>query len=228
MGIRETDSYNTAGEGGSNRSSAGEGRPFISSRWLGQLRNTIEEQNEEGRSSWNRLTGPICKSFTDFFTEHLPYFVRGLAAGSHKNLILLLVFLLCAFTVVHYLLQPPGSSLENLVPAPALCSGQDDLYDTATKLCKVGNKYALWYLRNKDWVQCAPNVPGYKLLDGTGPSSSGQYWYPFTQSTIVREFYDTCIPECATDEDTFHVTRDLCMLTDEVLPSSSHVPAQSS
>lgn len=30
-------------------------------------------------------------------------------------------------------------------------------------------------------------------------------------------FYDTCIPECATDEDSYHTERDMCMVTDGVL-----------
>ncbi len=33
----------------------------------------------------------------------------------------------------------------------------------------------------------------------------------------VRAFYDTCIPECATDEDTYHTGKDLCAVTDGVL-----------
>eukprot|EP00961_Rhodomonas_salina_P073624 989391-Rhodomonas_salina.3 len=72
---------------------------------------------------------------------------------------------------------------QTLVPAPSLCASQvgahrqptvpsqffsrakeckpdcsffrvqDDMYDTASRLCQVGNKYAYWYLRNKNWVQ---------------------------------------------------------------------------
>jgi len=89
------------------------------------------------------------------------------------------------------------------------------MYDTASRLCQVGNKYAYWYLRKKTWVQCAPNVPGYKYLLRT--ETQGVYRYPFDKSKIVREFYDTCIPECATDEDTYHSAKDLCMVTDGVL-----------
>jgi hypothetical protein len=140
-----------------------------------------------------------------------------LAAGSQRNLIVLLVFLLCAFTVVHYLLQPPSDNLQNLVPAPSLCSSQDDMYDTDSRLCRVGNKYAIWYLRHKDWIQCAPNVPGYSVLQQSGPDWNGHYWYGITHSKDVREFYDTCIPECATDEDTFHIDKDMCLVTDDVL-----------
>jgi hypothetical protein len=36
---------------------------------------------------------------------------------------------------VHYVIMPaPGM---NLVPAPALCASQDDMYDTATHQCQV-------------------------------------------------------------------------------------------
>jgi hypothetical protein len=64
----------------------------------------------------------------------------------------------------------------NMVPAPALCASQDDMYDTATRLCRVGNKYAYWYMLHKDWVQCAPNLPGYAVLEKS-VDANGNYWY---------------------------------------------------
>ena len=223
MGLRETDSYNTSSGGvqGENESSepASSSTSFFSNRWIGHVRNSMEQLGEDGTSSWNRFAEPLLRSTSDCCTEQLPdgSFVRGLLAGSQRNLILMLLFLLCAFTIVHYLLQPPSGSLDNLVPAPSLCSSQDDMYDTDSRLCKVGNKYALWYLKHKDWIQCAPNIPGYNLLLQGGPDWNGNYWYSIRQSKSIREFYDTCIPECATDEDTFHVDKDMCMVTDDVL-----------
>ena len=218
MGITEGGSYNTVGGGASDPSeSASSSSTFFSNRWLGQLRNSIEQHSEDSVSHWERVAGPISRSTSECCTEQLPSFVRGLLAGSQRNLIVLLVFLLCSFTVVHYLLQPPSGSLGSLVPAPSLCSSQDDMYDTESRLCKVGQKYALWYLRHKDWVQCAPNVPGYQLLAHAGSDWNGNYWYSLRNSQAVREFYDTCIPECATDEDTFHADKDMCMVTDDVL-----------
>mmetsp|Transcript_13507 Transcript_13507/g.28796 ORF Transcript_13507/g.28796 Transcript_13507/m.28796 type:complete len:395 (-) Transcript_13507:92-1276(-) len=216
MGIRETGSYNTVGQAESSESAESSGS-FLPNRWLGQLRNSIEQHGEEGQSRWDRIAGPLSRSTSDCCTEQLPSFVRGLAAGSQRNLIVLLVFLLCAFTIVHYLLQPPSDTMQNLVPAPSVCSSQDDMYDTDSRLCRVGNKYAIWYLRHKDWIQCAPNVPGYRVLQQTGPDWNGHYWYGITHSKAVREFYDTCIPECATDEDTFHIDKDMCLVTDDVL-----------
>ena len=41
--------------------------------------------------------------------------------------------------------------------------------------------------------------------------------YPFHKAQEVRALYDTCIPECATDEDTYHAAKDLCAVTDSVL-----------
>ena len=123
------------------------------------------------------------------------------------------------FILVHYMLLPfEGWDHSNLVPAPALCASQDDEYDTSSRLCRVGNKYAFWYLRQRTWVQCAPNIPGFKLLQNNA-DWQGNYWYSIRHSKEIRAFYDTCIPECATDEDAYYSTRDMCKVTDGVLIS---------
>ncbi|EKX36524.1 hypothetical protein GUITHDRAFT_155218 [Guillardia theta CCMP2712] len=46
---------------------------------------------------------------------------------------------------------------------------------------------------------------------------NGNFWYSYKQSAQIKQFYDTCIPECATDEDVYDSKRDLCRVTDGVL-----------
>lgn len=185
--------------------------------------------------------------------EEVPGFTRSLAAGSVRHWSTLGLFAVCAFVIVHWIVLKDTAMLNaNMVPAPALCASQDDMYDTATRLCRLGNKYAFWYLKHKDWVQCAPNLPGFSMLR-SGVDDSGNFWYKFQNSREIRNFYDTCIPECATDEvlsmhacwcasacvrvhqarmlmritipntrvmqDTFHSSKDLCLVTDQVLLS---------
>jgi len=211
MGVKESDNYHTGGEGG-----GADNHDLRSRRSWGQwFQNGVEDFRSNYISS--STTDRLSRRSKEFVEEHVPSFSRALAAGSRTHVLLALVVVLSIFTVVHYILQPPNTGLDvNLVPAPSLCASQDDMYDTATRLCQVGNKYAYWYLRNKDWVQCAPNVPGYKMLLASGDMQSN-YWYPFSKAKTVKEFYDTCIPQCATDEDTYHSTKDLCMVTDGVL-----------
>lgn len=60
------------------------------------------------------------------------------------------------------------------------------MYDTASRLCQVGNKYAFWYMKHKSWVQCAPNLPGYRMLTNTGPDWQGNWWYTPAQAKEVR------------------------------------------
>ena len=132
--------------------------------------------------------------------EEVPGFTRSLAAGSVRHWSTLGLFAVCAFVIVHWIVLKDTAMLNaNMVPAPALCASQDDMYDTATRLCRLGNKYAFWYLKHKDWVQCAPNLPGFSMLR-SGVDDSGNFWYKFQNSREIRNFYDTCIPECATDE----------------------------
>lgn len=68
-----------------------------------------------------------------------------------------------------------------LQPSPS----QDDMYDTASRLCQVGNKYAFWFMKHKSWVQCAPNIPGYRMLVNTGADFNGNYWYTVKQAKEV-------------------------------------------
>ena len=71
-------------------------------------------------------------------------------------------------------------------PKPYQCvSAQDDMYDTASRLCQVGNKYAFWFMKHKSWVQCAPNIPGYRMLVSTGADFNGNYWYTVKQAKEV-------------------------------------------
>jgi hypothetical protein len=175
------------------------------------------------------VQGNTCKHWTRHtHTTHtqIPGFARALAAGSIKHLIVLSLLVLCAFSILHWVVLKDTAGLNsNMVPAPALCASQDDMYDTASRLCQVGNKYAFWYLRHKDWVQCAPNLPGFALLQQS-QDLNGNFWYNFKHSKKIRAFYDTCIPECATDEDTFHSSKDMCLVTDQVLLSFMAGPCE--
>jgi len=209
--VKETDNYHTGGGG-----DEGVHDHDLRSRrsWFSSLRNGIEDLQTNYLN--NSTTERLSRRGKEFVDEHVPSFSRALAAGSTPHIALAMLVALTLFSIVHWVLQPPSTGMsQTLVPAPSLCASQDDMYDTASRLCQVGNKYAYWYLRNKNWVQCAPNIPGYKYLLNT--ENQGSFTYPFAKAKIVREFYDTCIPECATDEDTYHASKDLCMVSDGVL-----------
>jgi len=170
-------------------------------------------------AGWLGCLGRVSRAMKDFIWNDIPGFARGLVTGSMKHMIILGLLVICGFSIVHWvLLKDVAINNANMVPAPALCASQDDMYDTATRMCQVANKYAFWYLQHKDWVLCAPNLPGYRILSQSA-DINGNYWYDFKNSPQIRAFYDTCIPECATDEDTFHSAKDLCLVTDKVLLS---------
>jgi len=221
MGIAE--GYSTVGDS----QSSGPGLRLRG--WTDSLRNAVNDYlgtwNEvSNRGSASGAAGTargavrsVGRFWGECRDEHIPTFAKGLAAGGVRQTIVLMLSVMCVFTVVHWSLSSAGALRASLVPAPSLCASQNDMYDTASRLCQVGHKYAFWYLKHKSWVQCAPNVPGYRMLAGAGPDGGGNYWYAPKLAGEVRAFYDTCIPECATDDDTFHVNRDLCMATDDVL-----------
>jgi hypothetical protein len=215
MGLKETDNYSTGRDGGDRSKLPRLGRSIGSTlhNWVEDMRGGDGEE-----SSWFNCMRRLGRSGKEMVDE-VPGFARAVAAGSMKHLIILMLLVLCAFSIVHWVVLKDAANLNaNMVPAPALCASQDDMYDTATRRCQVGNKYAFWYLQHKDWVQCAPNLPGFSLLQQS-VDTNGNYWYRFENSKTVRNFYDTCIPECATDEDTFHSSKDMCLATDQVLLS---------
>ena len=86
------------------------------------------------------------------------------------------------FTVLFWVIYRYGTRMHDSVGNEILLSPQDDMYDTVSRLCQVGNKYAFWYMRHKSWVQCASNVPGYRLLSQSGPDWKGNYWYNLKQA----------------------------------------------
>lgn len=70
------------------------------------------------RSFLTRLSG----GWNQCSDEHIPAFTRDLASGGTKQLVILLLCLLCVFTIVHWMLLP--ASVNSLVPAPSLCASQ--------------------------------------------------------------------------------------------------------
>mmetsp|Transcript_5983 Transcript_5983/g.14577 ORF Transcript_5983/g.14577 Transcript_5983/m.14577 type:complete len:386 (+) Transcript_5983:86-1243(+) len=204
---RKEDGYNSVDTSGD--------RPASRARsWSSWLRNGVEDFRTEHLEGVLSSASRRARQGKEFVEESVPGFSRSLAAGSRPHILLFVLVLLSLFLLLHFFIIPPPGM--NLVPAPALCASQDDMYDTATHLCQVGNKYAFWYLARRDWVQCASSLPAKQMLQDSADFENN-YWYPFSKAKEVREFYDTCIPECATDEDTYHASKDLCSVTDSVL-----------
>ena len=52
------------------------------------------------------------------------------------------------------------------------------MYDDIRRLCQMGNPYAYAYLLQHDWVMCAPNMPGAKVLR-KAQDKYGNFWYVY-------------------------------------------------
>ena len=79
----------------------------------------------------------------------------------------------------------------------------------------MGNKYVYAYLLGHDWVFCAPNMPGAQLLTKNMDEMSN-FWYRSSQRSEVRQFYGTCVPTCADDADTYHSSKDMCLVSNDI------------
>lgn len=79
----------------------------------------------------------------------------------------------------------------------------------------MGNKYAYAFLLKHDWVVCAPNMPAAKLLRSS-EDGYGNFWYRSSDRHEVRRFYGTCVPTCADEADTFHSSKQACLVGNDL------------
>ena len=42
------------------------------------------------------------------------------------------------------------------------------------------------------------------------------FWYTSEQRKEVRQFYHTCVPTCADDADTYHSSKDMCLVSNDI------------
>ena len=42
------------------------------------------------------------------------------------------------------------------------------------------------------------------------------FWYTSEQRQEVRQFYHTCVPTCADDADTYHSSKDMCLVSNDI------------
>mmetsp|Transcript_995 Transcript_995/g.2441 ORF Transcript_995/g.2441 Transcript_995/m.2441 type:complete len:221 (-) Transcript_995:55-717(-) len=89
------------------------------------------------------------------------------------------------------------------------------MWDETRRRCQMGNKYAYAYLLEHAWVSCARNMPGARMLRKT-QDAYGNFWYSSDMRHEVRSFYKTCVPTCASNDDTYHAGVELCLLSNDV------------
>ena len=89
-------------------------------------------------AQWKKVGGGGGKNFlvriAEGCYEETPAFTRALTAGGIKQAIIMMLCLLCAFTVVHWMLLPATSS--SLVPAPSLCASQVEQESLTLSACE--------------------------------------------------------------------------------------------
>ena len=62
---------------------------------------------------------------------------------------------------------------------------------------------------------CAPNLPGAKILRDQQDEFSN-FWYQPSQRGQVAAFYKTCVPTCADDADSYHSSKDMCLVANDI------------
>mmetsp|Transcript_32154 Transcript_32154/g.77769 ORF Transcript_32154/g.77769 Transcript_32154/m.77769 type:complete len:304 (-) Transcript_32154:124-1035(-) len=147
--------------------------------------------------------------------QSLDDFVRGLRRGGAGSLACLLCGTAILLAIIQVVFRDDRVAVPKLIPAGSLCATQDDMYDDRKALCQMGNTYAYAYLMRHDWVMCAPNMPGAKILRGM-QDKYGNFWYKSSSRGDVREFYNTCVPTCADDRDTYHSSKKMCLVGNDV------------
>lgn len=141
--------------------------------------------------------------------------VRASVLGGVLLLILVLVGALHMSTAR----GPPGGkqggspTAQGLISAAALCAANQDLFNPASRMCKMENRIAFGAMALQSWAHCDLSSSGARILQ-SNMDQSGAFWYSYRQRDPVRDFYRSCVTSCATPLDTFNPQTGLCQVTE--------------
>ena len=165
------------------------------SHMIDEDRHISDHLREEVRSWWKSKT------------------VRTSILGAVLMFLLALIVTLRIGTAHDGLRGAPRNPTEGLISAASLCVDTQDLFNPATRMCKMENRIAFGAMALQNWAHCDLNSQGARLLQ-SNMDQSGAFWYSYRQRDAVRAFYRSCVTNCATPLDTFNPATGLCEVSE--------------
>lgn len=103
---------------------------------------------------------------------------------------------------------------DKLILAPALCAEKGDLFDPASRMCRMQNELAFASLALQSWANCDMSSAGAEILQ-SHMDEGGSFWYSYHDRDKVSLFYASCAPICArATQDKYHRDSGLCIIAD--------------
>mmetsp|Transcript_36381 Transcript_36381/g.113404 ORF Transcript_36381/g.113404 Transcript_36381/m.113404 type:complete len:307 (-) Transcript_36381:757-1677(-) len=105
----------------------------------------------------------------------------------------------------------PQEEQRKLIRAAALCADPSDLFNPASRMCKLENRVAFAAMAMQTWAQCNFDAAGAKILQ-SNMDESGSFWYSYEDRKAVAAFYSSCHSTCATSSDTYDRRLGVCVV----------------